>query len=425
MIPFLPAPDEASTPSPLFELVGGLSKAMDLISPQVVDHHSRVAYIAARVGEILGLEPRVLAEVIFAALTHDIGAFSFRTRLDTLDFESDQVAHAEVGWRLLNQFPDFKRIAAMVRHHHVRAEHAPDIDGPADVVDASMLIHLADRAEVSLRRRECTLTPDELVQSVAPHAGTWFIERHVEALRELAGAPNFFADLACADQLAYLKAKAAPLDKFLSVDDITVFSQLFSQIIDFRSRFTATHSRGVAATAGELMGLFSDDDNARRLMVVAGNLHDLGKLAVPKSILEKPAALTDGEYAIMQNHATLTHTILSSIPGLINIAAWAGNHHERLDGRGYPRSLGTDSLDMGSRVMAVADVFTALTEDRPYRSGMGRAKVLAILREQAAKGVLDAGAVNMLASHFDDLNAVRIEAQGRALADFKSFAAAV
>lgn len=421
----MPAPDQAHAPAPLFELVGGLSKAMDLISPQVVDHHARVASIAVRMGTLLDLSPYTLAELVFAGLTHDIGAFSYQVRLDALDFETDQVAHAEVGWRLLRRFPNFERIATVVRYHHVRHEHSGNVDAPADLLESALLVNLADRVDVCLRHMDKAAAPDDLMQCVAPYAGTWFAPQHAEALDALVHKPEFWRELAASDQRDYLKKMADPLDEWLFIEEVTVFSHLFSQIIDFRSRFTATHSRGVAATGTALMRLACDDENACKLMRVAGNLHDLGKLAVPRRLLDKPGKLDDREYAAVQRHADYTRGILSSIPGMTNIAAWAGNHHERLDGNGYPQELDAEILDVGSRVLAVADVFTALTEDRPYRSGMGRDKALGILNAQAGDGILDAEAVGLLAGNFDDLNAVRIEAQGRALADFENFSARV
>jgi len=107
-------------------------------------------------------------------------------------------------------------------------------------------------------------------------------------------------------------------------------------------------------------------------MEVAGNLHDLGKMVIPNSILNKPDKLNKEETAIMRQHTYFTYTVLNSIGGISQIAEWAAFHHERLDGSGYPFHLGADKLGIGSRIMAVADVFTAISEDRPYRKGMSQ-----------------------------------------------------
>lgn len=418
-----PADAKPSGSVPLFELVGGLSAAMDLISPQVVDHHARVASIAVRLGRVLGLPARDLADLAFAGLTHDIGAFSLRGRLDALEFETDQVLHAEVSWRLLAKFPGFGRIARVVRHHHLRRDHASAVDEAPDVLDLADVLHVADRAEVRLRRMDVHPSPEDIMAHMTPRAGTWFAPAHVQALGELAATPEFWREMAATDQRAFLKQAAAPRDELLDLDKTQHFSRLFSQVIDFRSRFTSTHSRGVADTAGEMLRLAGGDEGDRRRMRVAGDLHDLGKLAVPASILEKPAALTDDEFAVMRGHARHTLSILSAVPGLERIAAWAGNHHERLGGTGYPRGLGDATLDTGSRIMAVADVFTALTEDRPYRDGMDRSRTVEVLASQAGTGVLDRDAVDLLLTHYDELNEVRTRAQERATRDFRIFSA--
>ncbi|WP_461209763.1 HD domain-containing phosphohydrolase [Desulfocurvus sp. DL9XJH121] len=406
----------------LFDLVGGLSSAMDLISPQVVDHHTRVTAVAARLGQVLGLNPMALAELTLAGLTHDIGAFSLRVRLDALEFETDQVMHAEVGWRLLRSFPGFERIAGIIRHHHLRHDQSAEADAAPDVLDAAKLLHLADRVDVRLRSPQAPSDLASIHAILAPHAGTWFAPAHVEALGELAAGPDFLQGMRAEDERAFLKGLAAPLDESLDMTGALRFSELFSQIIDFRSRFTATHSRGVAASAGALLRLAGGDGLSLRTMAVAGNLHDLGKLAVPQAILEKPGPLDDAEFTRMRAHADHTLAVLSGIPGLETVAAWAGNHHERLDGRGYPRHLDAPALDRGSRIMAVADVFTALTEDRPYRAGMNREAALKVLKSMAVENALDPEAVSLLTRNFEELNAVRVLAQDRALADFKSFA---
>ena len=137
-------------------------------------------------------------------------------------------------------------------------------------------------------------------------------------------------------------------------------------------------------------------------MEIAGNFHDIGKLLIPNSIIEKPGKLTDSEYALMRCHSYYTYNTLTSIGGLGKIAEWAAFHHERLDGSGYPFHYSGDKIDTGSRIMAVADIFTALVEDRPYRKGMDRNQIYQIFKPQA-HNQLDKKIVELL---FDNYNAV-------------------
>lgn len=417
--PMMTVPNKEIKGVSLFDLVGGLSYAMDLISPQVVDHHTRVSSIAARLGLALHLSPKAMAELTLACLTHDIGAFSLHVRLDTLEFETTQIDHAETGWRLLRSFSGFERIAAIIRYHHHHFHDA--VDATPDIVQLAQIINLADRLDVRLRSTNNPVSLVDAYKDIKKFAGTWFNPVHIEALDDICHGHDFIKDLNAKKEMAFLKNIATPLDMNLDMGGTLRFSQLFSQIIDFRSRFTATHSRGVASTARAMLRLYHSDVSKWDTMSVAGNLHDIGKLAVPQAILEKPGPLNDAEFTRMRSHATYTARVLNNIPGLETVAAWASNHHERMDGGGYPRGVGRQSLDMGSRILAVADVFTALTEDRPYRAGMNRADSLKILLSMAKEGALDKEAVSLLANNYDEMNAVRINSQNQALADFQDF----
>ena len=147
----------------------------------------------------------------------------------------------------------------------------------------------------------------------------------------------------------------------LSTKNLLILCDLFSQIIDSKSPFTATHSHGVAHTAQEILkltGLASSEDYLT--IYIAGLVHDIGKLAVPVDILEKPGALSDLERHEIKRHAEIGIQLLDSIPGFRCVCDWAGMHHERLDGKGYPYGLGAAKLTLPMRVMAVADVFLSL-----------------------------------------------------------------
>jgi HD-GYP domain-containing protein (c-di-GMP phosphodiesterase class II) len=210
-----------------------------------------------------------------------------------------------------------------------------------------------------------------------------------------------------------------PLD--FSLDKILDFSKMFSQIIDFRSSFTATHSKGVTATSTALARLSNFSDTECKMMEVAGYLHDLGKLSVPAEILEKPAGLTTDEFDIIRGHTYFTYKILSNVANLDTINSWASFHHECLDGSGYPFHLKEDGLSLGSRIMAVSDIFTAITEDRPYRKGMTKTESLKIVETMAKNNKIDADIVSVLKLNYDETNSARIIAQNEASIEYKEF----
>jgi HD-GYP domain-containing protein (c-di-GMP phosphodiesterase class II) len=189
----------------------------------------------------------------------------------------------------------------------------------------------------------------------------------------------------------------------IDFSDISLIAELFRNIIDFRSRFTSTHSSGVAASASMISRIFGLTEAEVGLMEVAGNLHDIGKLAIPNSILDKPGKLTKEEMSVMKSHTYYTYFVINTIGGLKQIAEWAAYHHEKLDGSGYPFHCTAGELSTGARIMMVADIFTALAEDRPYRKGMSKDGIIQIIKQFFDRQLLDTKIVNLLLENYNDI----------------------
>ncbi len=405
----------------LIDLISGLSKAMDMISPTVVNHHMGVGFVAARMGCQLGLDAALQRDLLIAGLLHDVGAFSLSGRLDALQFETDATVHAEVGARLVRHMPGFGRVSELIKYHHT--SYAEWQQHPEDFAPECNILCLADRFDV-LIGRNLPLKPqvESILRRLQQGAGERFSKDYYDALRTLAEDSGFIAAAEKPEQHLFTCSPERLESEKLGLDSLLRFSRLFSQVIDFRSRFTATHSSGVAEVSVALAkatGEFSAKE--LNLLRVSGDLHDMGKLSVPSELLEKPAKLSDDEFACVKGHALQTHTILRSIAGLETVADWAGLHHERLDGRGYPYGYSDAELSLGSRIMAVADVFTAITEDRPYRKGMDKRKALEVMAGMAGDHALDTHLVALLVDRFDEINDARIQAQLAALEDFRDF----
>ena len=150
-------------------------------------------------------------------------------------------------------------------------------------------------------------------------------------------------------------------------------------------------------------------EEERHMIQIAGYLHDLGKLVVPKSILEKAGRLTDEEFNIIKEHPYYTTAILKDVEGFDKIAHWAGNHHEKLSGKGYPYHLSASELDLGDRIMSVADIFSAITEIRPYRDGMDKEQAMKVMRENVEFGAIDEDIVTLLHDNYEDIDGIRDE----------------
>ncbi len=406
----------------LVDLILCLSDAMDFISPEVVNHHMQVAYVAFGIGDELGLSVEEKRDLVLAGALHDIGAFSLKERLDVLAFDAENTKkHADLGFSLLNIHKPLKGVALDVKFHHVSWDHGRGSEvGKIQVPVASHILHLADRVAVLVNRKQEVLgQAGKICKTVREQSGKMFMPALVDAFERLAVREYFWLDLASPSLRVILSGRLKPVTIGLDTEDLLGFSRLFARIIDFKSPFTATHSSGVAACAEMLAGLsgFSRRDCTK--MRIAGYLHDLGKLAVPLEILDKPARLGKKEFNVIMHHAFYTRRILDAIPALNSINAWASLHHERLDGSGYPFHLKEEDLPLGSQIMAVADVFTAISENRPYRSGMTRGVALGIMEGMADHSALNPATVSLLRRHYGEMDDARRAAQAEARKEYR------
>lgn len=225
--------------------------------------------------------------------------------------------------------------------------------------------------------------------------GRWFDPRLVDAFFRFCGDRDFWAALESPDISQW-----EPPDLALAGDEerLDRIAQAFARVIDAKSPFTARHSERVAEIAEGIARVLGFADDERRIIRRAGLLHDIGKLAVSNRILDKPGKLTDEEFRAIKTHPVHTLRILERAPCFAELADLAANHHEKLDGSGYPRSLKAEDLDLPMRVLAVADVYEALTADRPYRPPLTPERALSIIDEDVP-GRLDEQVRDALATY--------------------------
>lgn len=394
-------------------LLLALSDAVDLASTRLSQHQIRTAFVCWEMAKAAGLETKDQDDLFVAALVHDIGALSPEDKIDLHRVEVfDTEKHCILGKKLLDPVPGYGRIARIVRHHHTPFSKLADL--PREDAFLAQILNLADRVERSIDRNKFILHQSEGITAIVGGL-TCAIDREVINLfRKVSDREDFWLDVVSQRISGYLLNSGPCRHRVLDLQQVRDFSRLFRNMIDYRSHFTATHSAGVSASAVALAGFMRKSEIGRSLMEVAGDLHDLGKLAIPNSILMKPDRLTPEEYAIIKQHTYFTYTVLISIEGMQQIAEWAAFHHERLDGNGYPFHLTEKEINLGSRIMAVADILTALTEERPYRAGLPQEKVMGVIRKQVGAGALDAGVVDSLEANYREIIAKMKESQHEA-----------
>jgi HD-GYP domain-containing protein (c-di-GMP phosphodiesterase class II) len=259
---------------------------------------------------------------------------------------------------------------------------------------------------------------DHIVERIRHRSGRIFAPDIVEAFCGAAATEVFWLEATYPEINVVLRERCGQVPIDLGMPDLASLAQLFCRIIDFRSRFTATHSNGVAGVAARLARLAGFSESESAMMKIAGYLHDLGKLAVPLEILEKPGGLTPNEWHVMKKHPYFTYRVLRAVKGLDTVNSWAACHHELLDGQGYPFHYTAERISLGSRILALSDIFTALTEDRPYRPAVPLTRTVSILRGMREASKLDEDLVELLDSNLEEIDYARATAQAAAVKSY-------
>jgi HD-GYP domain-containing protein (c-di-GMP phosphodiesterase class II) len=408
----------------IFDTVLFVARIANVMVPALGNHLLQVAYLAYRLAEELKLPDDRRFELFMAGALHDIGALSLDGRLDLLGFEDNKSdEHSIAGSLILKTFQPFSKISELIKFHHVPWKNGKGAFQNGESVSRySHLIHLVDRVAVKISGQ--TLAPGQvqhICHEISVQKGELFVPEHVDAFLNMAGREDIWPDVVSKSIETVLKRTVPYEEKEVSNEKMLGLSRLIARLISFKSRFTAEHSSGVASVAVEMSRFSGFSKHDQRLIEIAAYLHDLGKLAIPSPILEKQDKLSDVERSIMQSHVYHTYQVLEPFEMFRIAGFWGTLHQERLNGTGYPFGLTSDELPMGARIMAVADVFTALTENRPYRKGMNTEDAKGALKSMVNAGELDGHLVELVFQHYDEINTIRASAQKKTVADHHIF----
>jgi HD-GYP domain-containing protein (c-di-GMP phosphodiesterase class II) len=416
----------------LAQLIGALSYALDITEGQPAGHCVRCCWIGMRLGREIGLPEEFLGELYYTLLLKDVGCSSNAARIcqlymtDDIAFKRDfkwvdgsflQVArfvlgHTGLGAGLIDKFKILlsslrtreeaaqelvstrcqrgASIARRLRFHERVAQgiHSldeqwngkgrPDHLGGEAISIYSRIALLAQVVDVF----HTTGGSEAALQEARARSGTWFEPRLVEALTRVSADGELWTALRAENLSDRVFAEEAALSEIAVDDDyLDAVAAAFGEIVDSKSPYTAGHSGRVALYADLIAADLGLSAERRRWLYRGALLHDVGKLGVSNAILDKPGKLDAAEWDAVKKHAVYTGEILARIPQFGELSLVAAAHHERLDGKGYPRGIAADEITLETRIITTADIFDAITAERPYRAAVPIDKTLVIMAE--------------------------------------------
>jgi len=413
-------------------LIGALSYALDVTEGEPPGHAVRTCMIGMRLADVLGLDGAARSNLFYALLLKDAGCSANSAKMAALFGVDDHIAKRtskRIDWS--GRLPAFVwswRTVSQSGSVRSRFERLLDIKEEGEVTKALMQARCDRGAEIALllglerETAEAIRALDEhwdgagqprglrgeeipllgrilclaqtaeifhresgvpaVVRVARKRRGGWFDPGLVDALGAIAGDREFWDSLAGGDVAGW-----EPEDRMLVADDerLDAIASAFAGVVDAKSPWTYRHSDRVSLIALGLGDALGADERTFPDLTRAALLHDIGKLAISNRILDKPAALTHVEFAQVREHPLVTERIVGRVPGCEHLAGLAGAHHERLDGSGYPHGLREDELTPPMRLLAVADVYDALTSERPYRRARSSDDALAVVHSEVPK----------------------------------------
>ncbi len=417
----------------LSEVISALTFALDLTEGAIPGHSLRTCVIGMRLATALEIPEADLTSLFYALLLKDIGCSDNAARLSQIiggpsQFPGTMAAALRSNpllleriWReVLPEVPlpahigrqlgqtatletDPRRAWEVQSSRSVQIMRDLGMTGPT--IEA--VYHIDERwdgtglplgqrgAAIPLLSRICAVAqtldafasesgPEAALKMVRSRRGTWFDLNVVRAAQSLHTSGRLWqhcqpsdVEETRAEVLRQDPGVCAPLTP-KRVDNIC---EAFGNVVDAKSPFTYSHSLGVTEVAVQLAGEIGLPPERLTLVRRAAFLHDIGKLAVPNHILDKRGRLTPKEWSIVTRHSALSGSILKRVSAFRELAVLAAEHHERLDGSGYPYGLQAHQISLESRVIALSDCYAAMAEDRPYRVGMAANDILAILAQ--------------------------------------------
>jgi HD-GYP domain-containing protein (c-di-GMP phosphodiesterase class II) len=391
----------------LNEFLISISSALDFIEMDFLglpsNHGKRVAYMALKISEIFDLSKEEKYDLVSLSILHDNGIAEAFSRAQAasvhkivLTSNESLKEHCIIGENNVKLYPFFTDTTNVIKYHHenydgtgyfnIKGEHIPLM---------SQIICLANDIEHVFKNSGVDYNIKSNIKDyLNVEKGKSFSPRIVEAFLKLCEDENFWENIKDTNIRNYLRSNTPSFNKDLSLKEVRSITRVMSKIIDSKSEFTEIHSNELAEKAARMADYYKKMDDEKEKLIIAADLHDIGKLAISNKILDKPGKLTKEEFEVMKEHVRYSRIALEQISGFEDITEWAANHHEKLNGSGYPFGKTADELDFNSRLMACLDIYQALVEERPYRKALTHEQTMKILMNMQEINLIDKNIVN-------------------------------
>ena len=382
------------------ELIQSIATALDIVENELLGastyHGKRIAVLCSLMGKELGMTDSEIKAVTTSALFHDNALTEYILYMhENNEPEMNLKLHCEYGQRNLEKIPLDFDVDGLVLYHHEEADgKGPFGKKEGEIPLGAALIAIADTIDVENHLQRLSVSDIPVIRKIAEDdSGKRFTKTAVEAF--LAIFNEDVLESLRDENIVNTAEKMLPeWQSEVEGDSMLHIASLTAGIIDFKSPFTRKHSVQIANRAWVMGGYYGFDPEKRAKVYLAASLHDLGKLATPNKILDKPDKLTDEEFGVIKSHVKGTYDMLSGITGFEEICHWASSHHEKLDGSGYHFGIGDEDLDFVDRLLACTDIYQAVSEERPYHARRSHEETMPILWSMAEKGFIDKEIVN-------------------------------
>ena len=374
----------------LKQFLVSISFVLDYIEIDILDditnHSKRVAYLALKLGDEFNLTGKEKFSLLAFSIMHDIGGVENKKGVTKSELEKVK-NHCVVGENTINKFPIINEYNNIILYHHENIDGSGFFKKKGNEIPLfSQIISLADFFELNYGKNQDRAS---LISKVIKQKNIKFSEKMINIFLKIIKQESFWLNLEDTFVLDAVKEESPDYSTNYSYKNLHKITEVFSEIIDSKSKYTRNHSRQLSEKANVIAKYYSFSDAKRHKLILAADLHDLGKLAVPNSILNKSGKLTKQEYQTVKAHSFYSRKALEQIDGFEDIASWAGNHHEKNDGSGYPKGLKEENIDFPSQILVALDIYQALRENRPYRNSLTHTKAIEVLNNMAVEGKLN------------------------------------